>query len=693
MKLTDRFFRPMSFCIVLCLGVLSYYFEPSVISRLALPLEDFKFAVRERLDMAPDSRDDIVIVAVDEKSVNRIGRWPWDHQVMGELLSHLGLARLVGLDMVFADPTNPEEDRALAAAMADSENVIAGFFFRSQATNWTSLADLDQLAEWAFRDVQTRDQVVGVKDYPFVETNLPDIGASALAGGFFNGEPDLDGLYRKYPLAALHKGYLVPSLAVQMLRFQRNQEAKVVLDRHGVAEFVLGTTRVNQTSLRLNFGRPAQAQFLSASDVIDGTLPEDFFKGKIVLVGITEVGIFDLRPTPVDPVIPGVWIHYTALANLLDDRVLSSVSAIDLIILVGALQLAWLICRLRRIGLRVALYMLVTFAVLVVANSLLLFCDIWTREFFVLIPYFLFTVALEAHGFFRSELRAGELKRAFISYVSPEVVREILEHPEKLDLGGVEREVSILFSDIRGFTSLSEKVSAPQLVQMLNAIHDPMTQIVLEQRGMLDKYIGDAMMALFNTPVPVQDHPDRAVEAALGMVAALKEINAGFVAQGLPQIDVGVGVNTGLCVVGNMGSRVRFEYTAIGDAVNLASRLEGLCKVYKTRIVISEFTRERLQHDFVIRLLDRVRVKGKHVPVGVFEVMADNEHNRTLKTAFGEALAAYFSGNFNDAKGRFSILAEEYDDQTSQIFAARCVVFLAEPPPSDWDGVYDLTTK
>lgn len=693
MKLTDRFFRPMSFFVVLVLGILGYYFEPSIISRLALPLEDFKFAVRERLNLMPAGHDDIVIVAVDEKSVNRIGRWPWDHRVMGDLLQRLGGARLVGLDMVFADPTSPTDDRALAEAMADADNVVAGFFFRSQATNWTSLADLDQLAEWAFRDVHTLDQVVGVKEYPFVETNLPEIGSSALAGGFFNGEPDLDGLYRKYPLAALHKGYLLPSLAVQMLRFERNQEASITLDRHGVVDFSLGSTRIRQASLRLNYGLLSQARFLSASDVIDGTLPESFFKDKIVLIGITEVGIFDLRPTPVDPVTPGVWIHYTALANLLDNRVLGSVPAIDLVILVGALSLAWLICRLRRISLRIGLYFGVTIVVLMVANGLLIFGNIWAREFFVLIPYVFFVAAIEAHGFFRSELRAGELKRAFISYVSPEVVREILEHPEKLDLGGVEREVSILFSDIRGFTSLSEKVSAPQLVQMLNAIHDPMTQIVLEQRGMLDKYIGDAMMALFNTPVPVEDHPDRAVTAALGMVAALTEINASFAAQGLPQIDVGVGINTGMCVVGNMGSRVRFEYTAIGDAVNLASRLEGLCKVYKTRIVISEFTRERLQSSFLLRLLDRVRVKGKRVPVGVYEVMADHDRNRVLQAEFSLALEAYFAGAFTTAAEKFSALIKDHNDPTSLIFVERCHAFLVSPPPDQWDGVYDPTTK
>lgn len=664
-----------------------------MIARFALPLEDFKFSVRDRLGMAPVAHPEIVIVAVDEKSVNRIGRWPWDHAVMADLLRRLGQARLVGLDMVFADPTDPKQDQALADAMDEAGNVIAGFFFRSQATNWTSLADQDQLAEWAFRNVEVRDEVVGVKDYPFVETNLPEIGRSALAGGFFNGEPDLDGLYRRYPLAYLHHGELLPSLAVQLARFDRNQEARLVLDRHGIAEFSLGGLQLTEHTLRLNFGRPGDVRFLSASDVLDGTLSPEFFRGKIVLVGITEVGIFDLRPTPVDPIIPGVWIHYTALANFLDGSLLRTYPLLDASLMFTVLLASWLICRLRRISLRIVLYLSVIAAVLTLANVLLLTHTVWTREFYLLLPFVLLTITLESHGFFRSELRAGELKRAFTSYVSPEVVKEILEHPEKLDLGGVEREISILFSDIRGFTSLSEQVSAAQLVQMLNAIHDPMTQIVLEQRGMLDKYIGDAMMALFNTPVALEDHPVRAVQAALGLVAELKEINRKFLEQGLPQIDVGVGVNTGVCVVGNMGSKVRFEYTAIGDSVNLASRLEGLCKVYKSRITISEFTRSRLGDAFVVRQLDRVRVKGKHVPVGVYEVMADNERNRRIQCEFAEALELYFSQSFATALEKFTFLHESLDDVTSAVFVERCKAFLDLPPVADWDGVFDPKTK
>lgn len=692
-KHVDRYFRILAVVAVLGFGLLCYAFEPALIARFALPLEDFKFALRDRLGRTPAARSDIVIVAVDEKSVNRIGRWPWDHAVMADLLRRLGQARLVGLDMVFADPTDPRQDQILADAIDEAGNVVAGFFFRSQATNWTSLADQDQLAEWAFRNVEVLDPVVGVKDFPFVETNLPAIGRSALAGGFFNGEPDLDGLYRRYPLAYLHHGELLPSLAVQMTRFDRNQEARLVLDRHGVAEFTLDGLLLTESSLRLNFGRPADARFIPASDLLDGTLAPEFFQDKIVLVGITEVGIFDLRPTPVDPIIPGVWIHYTALSNLLDGTLLRTLPLLDVGLLLLVLLASWAICRLRRIGLRILLYLTVIFVVLVTANLLLLTGEIWTHELYLLLPFVLLTVTLEAHGFFRSELRAGELKRAFTSYVSPEVVKEILENPEKLDLGGVEREVSILFSDIRGFTSLSEQVSAPQLVQMLNAIHDPMTQIVLEQRGMLDKYIGDAMMALFNTPVALEGHPDRAVHAALGLVAELHTINRGFADRGLPQVDIGVGVNTGICVVGNMGSKVRFEYTAIGDAVNLASRLEGLCKVYKTRIVISEFTRARLRDPFLIRQLDRVRVKGKHEPVGVFEVMTDDERNRLVASEFGPALELYFARSFGTALERFDLIFERFVDPTAKIFAERCRAFLTEPPGSDWDGVFDPKTK
>lgn len=690
--ISERLARSLLVLAVALLATGLYLGRPALLERFALPLEDYKFAVRAGLAAPPAPPAEVVVVAVDETSINRYGRWPWGRATLAELVRRLDQARLVGFDMVFADPTVPAADQGLADAMAEGGNVIAGFFLRNQATHWTSLADLDQLADWAFRDVHVEESTVGVKDYPFAETNLPAIGAGALAGGFFNGEPDLDGLYRRYPLAFLHQGFILPSLAVQMGRYAYDREPRLELDRSGVRRFALDRLVLRDGYLRLNYGRLDPAVFVPAADVLDGRIPGDAFRDKLVLIGVTEVGVFDLRPTPIDPVTPGVWIHYTALANLLTGRLLAESLPLDLTLLAAALLAAWTIGRVRRFGLRIALYLAGPLLVLAVANGCLLVADLWTREFYVLFAYLVLVVALEAHSFFYTERRAGELKRAFTSYVSPEVVREILDHPDKLDLGGVERNITILFSDIRGFTALSEQVSAPQLVQMLNRIHDPLTQIVLAQRGMLDKYIGDAMMALFNTPVALTDHPARAVQAGLEMVAALGEINRGFAAEGLPPVDMGVGINTGDCVVGNMGSKVRFEYTAIGDAVNLASRLEGLCKVYHVRIILSEFTREQLGDTFLLRLLDRVRVKGKSQPVAIYEAMAENADNRRLAAAFAAALASYFAGDFAVAAAAFRRLHEE-GDATAGVFVARCAYFLSTPPDSGWDGVYALQSK
>lgn len=690
---SERIFRTLLCLIVALLGGGLCFWQPPVFERFALPLEDFKFAVRERLGAAPVGPPELVVVAVDETSINRYGRWPWGRGVMADLVEKLGEAKLVGFDMVFADPSSVAEDRVLAEAVSASENVVAGFFLRSQATQWTSLADLDQLAEWAFRDVQALDQSVGVKDYPFVETNLPEIGAGALAGGFFNGEPDLDGLYRRYPLAFLHQGYVLPSLTVQMARFALDREPRLVLDAQGINSFTLDRIDLRSNYLRLNFGQLDPGSFIPAADVLDGRLPSEFFRNKLVLVGVTEVGVFDLRPTPVDPVTPGIWIHYTALANFLSGNLLRESLSADLLLLISGLLLAWAIGRQRRLGLRIVLYLLGPLLLLVAANGCLLGTKIWTREFYALFSYLLLVVALEAHSFFYTERRAGELKRAFTSYVSPEVVREILDNPDKLDLGGVERNITILFSDIRGFTSLSEKVSAPQLVQMLNMIHDPLTQIVLAQRGMLDKYIGDAMMALFNTPVAVEDHPVRATQAALEMVAALQDINRLFADRHLPPVDMGIGINTGECVVGNMGSKVRFEYTAIGDAVNLASRLEGLCKVYHTHIIVSEFTREHLGEMFLLRLLDRVRVKGKTRPVAIYEVMAATNENQQLAETFEKVLADYFAGEFATARSGFQGIYECFNDETSRVFLERCAHFSECPPGLGWDGVFEMMNK
>ena len=287
------------------------------------------------------------------------------------------------------------------------------------------------------------------------------------------------------------------------------------------------------------------------------------------------------------------------------------------------------------------------------------------------------------------EKRGRYLKKAFSSYVSAELVDEIVKNPDLLKLGGEKREISILFSDIRGFTTLSESLSPEELVRLLNEYLAPMTRIVMEERGTLDKFIGDAVMAIYNAPLTVAGHAGHACRSALKMLDRLGELNAEFAKRGLPRIDIGIGINTGQAVVGNMGADMRFDYTAIGDNVNLASRLEGLNKYYGTHILVSESTRAQAE-GFGFREVDLVRVKGKNEPVSVYELL--NEPGEP-EPAFVRALALYRAQEFARAEADFAVIAAAAGDQLSKLYLERCRQFMASPPGAGWDGVYVAKSK
>jgi adenylate cyclase len=266
-----------------------------------------------------------------------------------------------------------------------------------------------------------------------------------------------------------------------------------------------------------------------------------------------------------------------------------------------------------------------------------------------------------------------------------------MKNPDSLKLGGEKREISILFSDIRGFTSLSEKLSPEDLVHLLNEYLNPMTMIVLEEKGTLDKYIGDAVMAIYNAPLDVAEHSDHACRSALKMIVKLAELNRSFIERGMQFIDIGIGVNTGEAVVGNMGAAMRFDYTAIGDNVNLASRLEGLNKMYGTHIIVSESTRRQVVSDLPFREIDLVAVKGKRQPVPIFELMVVDDND--LRSRFSEALGLYRNRNFFEAQTQFESLRTQKQDKVSALYAERCQEFIAVPPPENWDGVFVAKSK
>ncbi|MBP9561425.1 MAG: adenylate/guanylate cyclase domain-containing protein [Syntrophorhabdaceae bacterium] len=304
----------------------------------------------------------------------------------------------------------------------------------------------------------------------------------------------------------------------------------------------------------------------------------------------------------------------------------------------------------------------------------------------------------EAYKNLIEERHSRFLKKAFSSYVSPALVGQIIKNPDMLKLGGEKRKISVLFSDIRSFTTISERLSPEELVLLLNKYMGPMTDILLAKKGTLDKYIGDAIMAIYNAPINVEDHSIMACETALDMLDKLKEINEGFKKRGLIELDIGIGINTGDAIVGNMGSDVRFDYTAIGDTVNLASRLEGLNKVYRTHIIVSEFTREHVMElmgkenkRFYFRELDLIRVKGKEKPVKIYELLKEADQN--LLDEFTAALNLYRKCEFEKAKEIFRWVYEQHRDPTSTVFMERCDEFIENPHPGEWDGVYVAKSK
>ncbi|MBI2354997.1 MAG: adenylate/guanylate cyclase domain-containing protein [Deltaproteobacteria bacterium] len=669
------------------------------LQQLDFRMKDARFRIRG--PVKPDK--DVVVVAIDHKSIKEIGRWPWSREVTGQLIENLGLyygTRVTALDIVFSEPQNQAADAALAASVKKAGNAVMGYFFREEQSvpQPESLAQLEN-AKLKLVRVADGVQNIPIQEFPSLDLNIPSVGAGALDFGFFNARPDADGLYRRSILLLLYNGDIYPSLAMKALRHYLGSEIMLDVKQWGVDSMQIGQLRVparEDGTMALNFYGPTGSfTTVSAADVINRRLPKESLKGRIAFVGATEIGIYDLRPTPFDATLPGIEIHATMAANALERRFLlydgvtqqyEMACIIILPILLGCL-LAFAPGTFA--GLGVLAVVTAGFG----AFNYAMFASAF-RDMTLIYPFLgiaLTYLGSEAWRNLVVERKGRHLKKAFSSYVSPDLVKQIEKDPDKLVLGGEQRELTILFSDIRGFTTVSESLTPPELVKLLNEYLSPMTRIVLEERGTLDKFIGDAVMALFNAPLDVPEHASHACSAAVRMMEKLKDLNEGFAARGMNTLDIGVGINTGPAVVGNMGADIRFDYTAIGDSVNLASRLEGLNKYYASHILVSEDTRSQVSDGrFTFREVDRVRVKGKHQPIVMYELMIANME---ILPRFEEGLTRYRSQEFSAAREIFEELAEGYNDGPSRLYAGRCAEYIENPPPAEWDGVYTAKSK
>ena len=438
----------------------------------------------------------------------------------------------------------------------------------------------------------------------------------------------------------------------------------------------------------------------SIHDIIKGKIPVDKLRNKIVLVGVTATAVYDLRVTPFSPVYPGVEIHANVIDNILHQNFLifsSMIRFIDIIAIIAfGLAMGLIIPRLRAVwGAFVALFIICVF----IAVNLCAFFqfNICLNLVYPVLTMMVIYMGITIYRYIKEEREKKKIRGAFQYYLTASVINEMLKDPTKLKLGGDKKDLSVLFSDIRGFTTISEKLTPEELVRLLNEYLTVMTNIVFKYDGLLDKYMGDAIMAVFGAPLYQPDHAKRACLTALEMMSELQKLQKKWQAEERPVLNIGIGINTGDMVVGNMGSEMRFDYTVMGDMVNLGSRLEGINKEYGSNIIISEFTYAVVQDSMSCRDLDLVRVKGKNKPVKIFELLGekkDKDNWKDIIDSFEKGLMLYREAKWDEAIASFKqVLAIRADDFASSMYIERCKTLKEHPPAKPWDGIFIMTKK
>ena len=693
-------------------------------------LEGFAYDMRLKLTLPNSTDPQVVIVDIDESSLQRLGRWPWSRDKVAkltrELFERYGV-RAIGFDILFA-----ERDLSSGIAVLDNlreHELKADAAFRNALSRLRPELDFDARLADAIRGrpvvlalafpleaetrgtlpppVFTEADLAGriipiVPEHGFV-TSLPELADAAAAGGHVDPVFDADNQVRRVPMVKRYGAGYYPALSLAMV--QTVVEAKRVVphfDGAGALDALdVGGLKVPVdeygTALIPFRGKSKTFRFIPAADVLEGRAPADF-AGAIALVGTSAKGLKDLRPTPLDPDFAGVEIHANLIAGMLNGDIKSvpaRANAIEAIVMLAAGLLALFALPYRRPLLNAL--GVVVIAALVTALNLAL----WIRggsviplatTLFMLGVLFAWNMLA---GFLREGAAIRRLSTMFGEYVPPERVAQMRDSGERFTMEGESRELTVMFCDVRDFTAHSENLSPRQLSAMLNAYLTTMTSIIHEQRGTIDKYVGDSIMAFWGAPEPNADHARGAVKASLAMQARMPTLAKDFARRGWPEFKIGIGVNTGTMNIGDMGSRFRKAYTVLGDAVNLASRLEGLTKEYGVGIIVGESTARAIS-DFAWREIDRVRVVGKATSVTIYEPLgpAASPAIAAELALHRQALASYRERDFAAAEAGFAALAAAHPATALYgYFRARCAAFRASPPPPAWEGATVFATK
>lgn len=604
-------------------------------------LRDYRFKIRG----AVKPPDKIVIAAIDEKSIERLGRWPWDRDRIAQLLDKLTAAEaeLVSFDIVYSE--QEKNDPILGRAIRDAGNVLLPVVFQFEHESKSPASE--SLTESAFFSAKNHERF---NEYNPIAAKgvlmpVPELIKEAMGLGFINMFPDADGTLRWEAMVIEYNGQLFPSITLKTaMTYLGIPPEKVVLDAtKGIqaGKIYIPTDRWGRTFT--NYYGPEQTfRHISISDILDDKIRPELLKGKIVLIGATAIGIYDLRVTPLSAAMPGVEKHASVIASILENRFLKTVSfSTDLIALLlsGAL-FSIIIVRFKAVG---ASWFTFLFFSVIFLSAYYLFAH---KGLLVNITYpsiniLLIFISNTAYNYMVEERYAKRIRAMFSSYSTERVVNELIKNPNMAKIGGERREVTVLFSDIRGFTTFSEKYSPEEVVAILNEYLGAMTEVIFKWEGTLDKFIGDAIVVFWGAPHRQENHAELAIRCAMNMINRLGELQEKWKAEGRETLDMGIGINTGEVIVGNIGAEgMKMDYTVIGDNVNLGARLEALTRRYDAYILISEFTMSKIKTvvetgklgHVSARGLERVIVKGKKRPIGIYEVKSLSPESKSVIT-------------------------------------------------------------
>ncbi len=735
--------------IVISVGIFAYMSSVPFLEFMELKTVDLRF--KSRGEILP--RQDVVLAVIDEKSISQEGKWVWPRSKMADIVKKLSAAgaKIIAFDIGFleADESHKkiiqtikniknefrdrdlrdigfenylksleiqkDNDKLLADAIKNSSaKVILGYFFHTES-EMPDHIDKEHLRTHRenIRGSQYKlvryppgelpDVILNTASAP--QSNIKVISDSTNYSGFFNMFPDRDGVVRWMPGVIKFGEDLYAPLSLMAVSAYRNTPLLVKMAEYGIEAVQIGSLTIpvdEKGQILINYrGEEKTFPHYPVTDILNGTVPDDDLRDKIVFVGVTAVGIYDMRVTPLGTVFPGVEIHANIADSILAEDFVqqpAGLAVFDFIgIIVAGLFLGIVLPRAGVIsGAVIALCLFISYISLCqyfFSHKGLVFNLVYPLSVIILVY-----ITITVYKYFTESKQKKFIKSAFSTYLAPSVVENLIKSPEKLVLGGEKRIITAFFSDVQGFTSISEKLLPEELVELLNEFLTEMTDILLNYKGTVDKFEGDAIIAFFGAPNDLDNQAEAACMACVDMQKRLTQLRAGWKKQGKPELKMRVGLYTGSAVVGNMGSKNRMDYTMMGDTVNTAARLEGVNKIYGIYTLIGETTRDAAGKRIVMREIDSINVVGKKEPVTIYQPMGYREDTdeQTIETMghYANGLSAYRNRDWSSAILFFkAALDVTSDDGPAKTMLARCEELRKTPPAEDWNGVFTMKTK